>query len=70
MIQPIVEGQGEARAFPILLRRLIPELGCYVEVGGTPFRSKRTLMIREDDFKGAISDRRLQAQRLCPSSAF
>ena len=54
MIQPIVEGQGEAKAFPILLRRLIPELGCYVDVSGAPFRSKRTLMVREDDFKAAV----------------
>ena len=54
MIQPIVEGQGEEAAFPILLRRLIPELGCYVDVGGSPFRSKRTLMVREADFKRAV----------------
>lgn len=54
MIQPIVEGQGEELAFPILLRRLIPELGCYVDVGGSPFRSKRTLMVREPDFKRAV----------------
>jgi len=54
MIQPIVEGQGEEKAFPILLRRLIPEFGCYVDVGGSPFRSKRTLMVREADFKRAV----------------
>lgn len=54
MIQPIVEGQGEEKAFPILLRRLLPELGCYVDIGSSPFRSKRTLMVREDDFKRAI----------------
>ena len=54
MIQPIVEGQGEEKAFPILLRRLIPELGCYVDVGGAPFRSKRTEMVREADFKRAV----------------
>ena len=54
MIQSIVEGQGEAQAFPVLLRRLIPEFGCYVDVGGSPFRSKRTLIIREADFKRAV----------------
>lgn len=54
MIQAIVEGQGEEKAFPILLRRLIPELGCYVDVSGSPFRSKRTQMVRESDFKRAI----------------
>ncbi len=40
MIQPVVEGQGEEKAFPILLRRLLPELGCYLDVGSSPFRSK------------------------------
>ena len=54
MIQPIVEGQGEEKAFPILLRRLLSELGCYLDVGGSPFRSKRTQIIREADFKRAI----------------
>lgn len=54
MIQPIVEGQGEAKAFPILLRRLITDLGCYVDVSGAPFRSKRTEMVREEDFKRAV----------------
>lgn len=53
MIQPIVEGQGEEKAFPILLRRLLPELGCYVSVSGSPFRSKRTQIVREADFKAA-----------------
>ena len=54
MIQPVVEGQGEEKAFPILLRRLLPELGCYLDVGSSPFRSKRTQMIRELDFKRAV----------------
>ncbi len=54
MIQPIVEGQGEEKAFPILLRRLLPELGCYLDVGGSPFRSKRTQIVREADFKTAV----------------
>ncbi len=54
MIQSIVEGQGEESAFPILLRRLLPELGCYLEVGGSPYRNKRTQIIREADFKRAI----------------
>lgn len=53
MIQPVVEGQGEEAAFPILLRRLIPELGCYVEIG-SPVRSKRTQMVREEDLKRAV----------------
>lgn len=54
MIQPIVEGHGEEKAFPILLRRLLSELGCYLDVGGSPFRSKRTQIVREADFKTAV----------------
>lgn len=54
MIQPIVEGQGEEAAFPILLRRLMPELGCFVEIGGSPIRSRRTQMVREQDFKRVV----------------
>lgn len=54
MIQPIVEGHGEEEAFPILLRRLLPELGCHLDIGGSPLRSKRTQIIREADFKRAI----------------
>jgi hypothetical protein len=54
MIQPIVEGQGEEKAFPILLRRLLSELGCYVSVSGSPFRSRRTQIVREADFKTAV----------------
>lgn len=50
MIQTVVEGQGEEAAFPILLRRLVLELGCYMEIG-SPVRSKRTQMVREEDFK-------------------
>lgn len=53
MIQPIVEGQGEEQAVPVLLRRLILELGCYVSVG-TPIRQNRTTIGREADFKRAI----------------
>ena len=61
MIQPIVEGHGEVQAVPVLLRRLIPELGCYVEVG-TPIRQKRTEIVREQDFKRAIQLARLRSE--------
>ena len=55
MIQAIVEGQGEEAAFPILVRRLLPELGCYVDVGGSPIRSRRSEIIREADFKRVLT---------------
>ncbi len=54
MIQAIVEGQGEGAAFPILIRRLLPELGCYVDVGGAPIRSRRSEIVREADFKRVL----------------
>jgi hypothetical protein len=53
MIQPIVEGQGEEQAVPVLLRRLIPELGCFVSIG-KPIRQRRTEIVREGDFKRAL----------------
>ena len=37
-----------------MLRRILVELGCYIDVSGSPFRSKRTLLVREDDFKRAV----------------
>jgi len=54
MIQPIVEGQGEEAALPVLLRRLLPELGCYTTECSSPVRSHRTQIVREADFKRAI----------------
>jgi hypothetical protein len=54
VIQPIVEGNGEVEAVPILLRRLIPEL-CegYMEVN-RPLRFPRTKLVREADFRTAV----------------
>ena len=53
MIQTIVEGDGEVTAFPVLLRRLILELGCYEEVG-LPFLEKRTGIVRQEKFVRAV----------------
>ena len=53
MIQPIVEGEGEVLAFPILLRRLISALGCY-ETVGTPFLEKRTGIIQKEKLTRAV----------------
>ena len=54
MIQSIVEGDGEVTAFPILLDRLIGELGCYEAVGYSPFLEKRTGIVNEAKFKRAV----------------
>jgi hypothetical protein len=53
MIQPIVEGAGEVTAFPLLLRRLLLELGCY-EAVGTPFLEKRTRITQQENFTRAV----------------
>lgn len=53
VIQPIVEGYGEVEAFPVLLRRLLPELGVHVDVGRS-IRHDRRKSVREDDFKKVL----------------
>ncbi len=64
MIQAIVEGHGEVQAVPVLLRRLIPELGCYVPVGSQPVRQRRTQIVREADFKRALQLAQLKPEVL------
>jgi len=53
MIQPIVEGDGEVAAVPVLLRRLLPELGAYMEVG-RPIQRPRSDFTQEQKFKLAF----------------
>ncbi len=53
MIQPIVEGEGEVGAFPVLLRRLIFEFGCHEDVG-TPFLEMRTGITQKEKFTRAL----------------
>jgi hypothetical protein len=54
MIQAIVEGDGEVIALPVLLRRLIPELGCYVEVGSAPVKRHRSDFTQAEKFKSGL----------------
>jgi len=54
MIQSIVEGDGEVAAFPLLLERLVAELGCYEAIGYSPFLEKRTGIVKEEKFKRAV----------------
>jgi hypothetical protein len=54
VIQLIVEGDGEVRAFPVLLERLIGAFGCYEAIGYNPFLEKRTKIVRELEFKRAV----------------
>ena len=54
MIQPVVEGEGEEEAVPVLLRRLLSELGVYDVAVGRPIVKDRTLLVREANFKATM----------------
>jgi hypothetical protein len=54
-IYPIVEGQGEVAALPVLLRRLMHEYAqCYEIQVGAPVRRKSSEFFREDTIKKAV----------------
>ena len=54
MIQPIVEGQGEVEAVPLLLRRILGALGVWDVQVGRPLRSSRHQVVREADLKNML----------------
>lgn len=62
MIQPVIEGHGEDQAFPTLLRRLIPELGAYVEVLRPLRCPKNQMTASEADFKRMLHLARLDSR--------
>ena len=53
-IRPIVEGHGEVRAVPQLLRRLCTEAEAYEIQIGKPIRQKRPQLLREDSLRRAV----------------
>ncbi len=53
-IQPIVEGDGEVGAVPILLRRLVAAAKAYPLDVNLPIRRSRTDLVREDGVRDAI----------------
>ena len=54
-IYPVVEGQGEVSAMPVLLRRLIHDhASCYGVEIGSPIRRKAYEFTREDAVKKAV----------------
>ena len=59
---PIVEGQGEVEAVPVLLRRMLHEMTVFHIGIARPFRVKRNRVVRPGEIeravKQAISDRR------------
>ncbi len=53
-ILPIVEGQSEVQAIPVLLRRLLERLGRSDVSVARPFRVKRTRIVRPDEIERAL----------------
>lgn len=62
-IQPIVEGDGEVAALPVLLRRLIAVANAYPLDVNYPIRRPRTDRVREDGIRRAVRVARLQPGR-------
>jgi hypothetical protein len=58
-IQPIVEGDGEVLALPVLLRRLIAVGNAYTIGVSRPIRRPRTQLAREDGVREAVRLARL-----------
>jgi hypothetical protein len=54
IIQPIVEGQGEEAAVPILLRRLRDEARAWGLEIGRPHRRRRTQLVKKDSLQTAV----------------
>ncbi|MCZ0937037.1 MAG: DUF4276 family protein [Caldilineaceae bacterium] len=53
-IQPIVEGYGEVKALPILLRRLVEEAEVWLVGIGRPIRKPRNQLVRETELRKAV----------------
>jgi hypothetical protein len=53
-IQPIVEGDGEVAALPVLLRRLIAAAGAPAVGVNRPIKRSRTQLVREDGVREAV----------------
>lgn len=54
MIQPLVEGQGEVQALPVLLRRLLAELGVFDIEVATGIRQTRSQLLAEATFRRSL----------------
>ena len=51
IIQPIVEGQGDEAAVPLLLRRLRDEAQAWGLDVGRPHRKQRTQLVKKDSLQ-------------------
>jgi hypothetical protein len=54
IIQPIVEGQGDESAVPLLLRRLRDEAQVWGLEFGKPHRRRRTQLVKKDSLQSAV----------------
>ncbi|MGZ5431472.1 MAG: DUF4276 family protein [Thermoanaerobaculia bacterium] len=54
IIQPIVEGQGDEAAVPLLLRKLRDEAECWGLEIARPHRRRRTQLVKKDSLQTAI----------------
>jgi hypothetical protein len=54
IIQPIVEGQGDEAAVPLLLRRLRDEAQAWGLEVGRPHRKRRTQLVKKDSLQSAV----------------
>lgn len=54
IIQPIVEGQGDEAAVPLLLRRLQDEAKAWGFEVGRPHRRRRTQLVKKDSLQIAV----------------
>lgn len=54
IIQPIVEGQGDEAALPLLLRRLRDEAQAWELNVGRPHRRRRTQLVKKDSLQTAV----------------
>jgi len=54
IIQPIVEGQGDEIAVPLLLRRLRNEAQAWGLEVGRPHRKRRTQLVKKDSLQSAV----------------
>ena len=59
-IQPVVEGYGEVEALPVLLRRLLSEVGAWAVEIGTPIRQHRNQLASELGVMRAVEIARRQ----------
>ncbi len=59
IVQPIVEGQGDVAAAPVLLRRLAEEAQAWNVRVARPHRRRRTQLVRRDGLQDAVRVARL-----------